>query len=175
MSVRRFLIAYLGIIVLFGVTAGASIRALKQRHAATIAAVAPESAMAPAMPEPAVTQPQQMAAVVAPRMPPPPPKTRVVLPIPPLAPHVAAPQPVRTHASKPRQPAPTVVAARPAPRRYPPPGPDSGPPNYGPGPYVAGWSSPGPAMPRPVQSYPYYPYAPGYYGYYPQPPYYRSF
>ena len=167
MSVRRFLIAYLGFVVMLGVAAAATVQVLKQRHVAPVAPLAYQ----PAVPvEPGVTQPQQTAAAA--------PVDRLLMPR--LAPHYSAPQQARAHASKVRHAGSMALAARSAPRWSPPPGPNPGPPgspHYRFDPYAVGWPPPPSLvmMPRPVQSYPYYPYNPGYYGYYPRELYYRAF
>jgi hypothetical protein len=166
MSVRGFLITYLGFVAMLGVAAAATVQVLKQRHVAPVSALASR----PAVPfQPEVTQRQQTAALAPPAAP----VERLAVPR--LVPHYSAPQQARAHASKLRHAGSTTFAARSAPRWSPPSGPNIGP-HYGFDPYVVGWPPRSPIMmPRPVQSYPYYPYNPGYYGYYPRVLYYRSY
>jgi hypothetical protein len=182
MSVRRFLVAYLGVVIMLGAAGAAMVQAVKQRHAETVPAMEPQpvAAAEPAMtrqPEPAVTrrpqQPQETAAV-APR---PAPVNRASLP--PLRPPHAASQQAKAPTGRPGSARPAALAARTTPQHSPPRKADTqqaGPPYYGPGPYAGGWPLPGTVMmPRSVQAYPYYPYNPGYYGQYQPWSYYRSF
>ncbi len=153
MTVRRFLLAYLGVVVTVGATGAVSIHAIKQRHMAAITPAAPQVALAD-VPESAPPPPVATPAPAA-------------LPVPPLLPHQPAAPRLRAHVNK---PAPKSFASHvPAQRSYPPP-PYYGP---GPGPYAAAWPPGTPPLPHRMQPYPYYPY-PYYGGYYPRP-YYPTF
>jgi hypothetical protein len=173
MSVRRFLVAYLGVVIMLGAAGAAMVQAMKQRHTETIAAMVPQQVAAA---EPAMAQqpqhPQEMPAV-APR-----PASVNRASLPPLRPHAASQQ-ARVPAGRPGSARPAALAARTTPQHSPPHKADTrqaGPPYYAPGPYAGGWPPPGTVvMPRSVQAYPYYPYNPGYYGQYQPWSYYRSF
>jgi hypothetical protein len=161
MSVRRFVILYLGAVVVLAVAGAAAIRTVHERRAMVVAAPEPQ----PAPPAPSVAASPPQAAVA-----------KLDLPaLPPLRPpYPAAPQ-ARSHAGKPRNGHPVSLSARTQQRRdtarhagfglpgLPPPGP---------GPYAAAWLPPAPA--RPAAGYPYPPPDAGYFARYPWP-YYRPF
>ncbi|HET7881492.1 MAG TPA: hypothetical protein VFL55_11445 [Acetobacteraceae bacterium] len=152
MSVRRFLIVYLGTVVLLAVTGTAAIRAVKERHAAPTVTIAAQDSLTPALP---VVAPSQQVAAAGPDF----------STLPPLRPPHYAPH--QAH----RRPAhPVLLAARTAPQHGTPRRTALRPPTLPPEPYAAAWLPP----PRPIGSYPYPPPGPGYYPGYPWP-YYRPF
>lgn len=161
MTIRRFLIAYFGVIALLGASGAVTLHALKQRQASMIAAnVQPSVAAGPATAE---VQPQPAAEAANP-------SSIAPLPIPALRPHQPTKLATKSTTKASGKPHAVAAATRAAPHHYAPPDFYAGPPgspSYGPPPY--------PMPPRFARFYPYYP---GYgypYPYYPRPGYYPTF